>query len=204
MRVDRRIAPPAPSGRPSPFVAAWFRAAALIALAAFAAPVTHAQGPFTVSSDDLAPGGRVGIANLFDRGDCKGENRSPQLTWRRSAARHARLRDHDLRSRRAGARLVALGGRRNPGDRHERAGRRERVGLPAAHRRERSAQRFRHRRLRRPVPAARQAASLRDHGLCVEEPRSACRAGSTGADVRARDRHGDDRHCTADRSLRAV
>ncbi|MBR8061060.1 YbhB/YbcL family Raf kinase inhibitor-like protein [Burkholderia dolosa] len=82
MRVDRRIAPPAPSGRPSPFVAAWFRAAALIALAAFAAPVTHAQGPFTVSSDDLSPGGRVGIANLFDRGDCKGENRSPQLTWR--------------------------------------------------------------------------------------------------------------------------
>lgn len=42
----------------------------------------HAQAPFTVSSDDLTPGGRVGTANLFDRGDCKGENRSPQLSWR--------------------------------------------------------------------------------------------------------------------------
>jgi Raf kinase inhibitor-like YbhB/YbcL family protein len=38
--------------------------------------------PFTVTSTDLAPGGRVGAAQLFDRGECNGENRSPQLSWR--------------------------------------------------------------------------------------------------------------------------
>ncbi|MBN6727492.1 YbhB/YbcL family Raf kinase inhibitor-like protein [Burkholderia multivorans] len=75
MRVDHRIAPPAPSGRPRAFVVT---AACAMLACAFA----HAQAPFTVSSDDLAPGGRVGTANLFDRGDCKGENRSPQLSWR--------------------------------------------------------------------------------------------------------------------------
>ncbi|KGC05801.1 phosphatidylethanolamine-binding family protein [Burkholderia multivorans] len=75
MRVDRRIAPPAPSGRPRAFVVT---AACAMLACAFA----HAQAPFTVSSEDLTPGGRVGTANLFDRGDCKGENRSPQLSWR--------------------------------------------------------------------------------------------------------------------------
>ncbi|QGR87500.1 YbhB/YbcL family Raf kinase inhibitor-like protein [Burkholderia multivorans] len=75
MRVDRRIAPPAPLGRPRAFVVT---AACAMLACAFA----HAQAPFTVSSDDLTPGGRVGTANLFDRGDCKGENRSPQLSWR--------------------------------------------------------------------------------------------------------------------------
>ncbi|MBU9403323.1 YbhB/YbcL family Raf kinase inhibitor-like protein [Burkholderia multivorans] len=75
MRVDRRIAPPAPSGRPRAFVVT-------AACAMLACAFSHAQAPFTVSSDDLTPGGRVGTANLFDRGDCKGENRSPQLSWR--------------------------------------------------------------------------------------------------------------------------
>ncbi|MBU9151960.1 YbhB/YbcL family Raf kinase inhibitor-like protein [Burkholderia multivorans] len=75
MRVDRRIAPPAPSGRPRAFVVT-------VACAMLACAFAHAQAPFTVSSDDLTPGGRVGTANLFDRGDCKGENRSPQLSWR--------------------------------------------------------------------------------------------------------------------------
>ncbi|AYY96176.1 YbhB/YbcL family Raf kinase inhibitor-like protein [Burkholderia multivorans] len=75
MRVDRRIAPPAPSGRPRAFVVT-------AACAMLACACAHAQAPFTVSSEDLTPGGRVGTANLFDRGDCKGENRSPQLSWR--------------------------------------------------------------------------------------------------------------------------
>ena len=75
MRVDRRITPPAPSGRPSPFLVALLYAAVLSALPA------HAEGPFTVTSDDLTPGGRVRAANVFDRGDCKGGNHSPQLTW---------------------------------------------------------------------------------------------------------------------------
>ena len=79
MRVDRRITSPACPGRPSPFIVAVLCAAACIA---FAAPSARAEGPFTVSSDELTPGGRVPAANVFDRGDCKGENRSPQLSWR--------------------------------------------------------------------------------------------------------------------------
>ncbi|KOR17353.1 phosphatidylethanolamine-binding protein, partial [Burkholderia cenocepacia] len=72
MRVDRRITPPAPSGRPSPFLLS-----ALLCAAVFAALPARAEGPFTVTSDDLTPGARVRLANVFDRGDCKGANRSP-------------------------------------------------------------------------------------------------------------------------------
>ncbi|MCA8095028.1 YbhB/YbcL family Raf kinase inhibitor-like protein [Burkholderia anthina] len=79
MRVDRRITSPAPSGRPPAFIAALL---CIAVCGAFAIRPARAEGPFTVSSDDLKPGGRVGLANVFDRGDCKGENRSPQLTWR--------------------------------------------------------------------------------------------------------------------------
>jgi len=79
MRVDRRITSPACPGRPSPFIVAVLCAAAC---AAFAALPTRAEGPFTVSSEELTPGGRVPASNVFDRGDCKGENRSPQLSWR--------------------------------------------------------------------------------------------------------------------------
>lgn len=80
MRVDRRITSPASPGRSSPFIAVLLCATA--ACAAFTTLPARAEGPFTVSSDELKPGGRVGTANVFDRGDCKGENRSPQLSWR--------------------------------------------------------------------------------------------------------------------------
>lgn len=80
MRVDRRITSPAPPGRTAPFIATLLCAAA--ALATFATAPARAEGPFTVTSTDLAPGGRVGAAQLFDRGECNGENRSPQLSWR--------------------------------------------------------------------------------------------------------------------------
>lgn len=83
MRVDRRITSPAPSGRPPAFIAALL---CIAVCGAFAIRPARAEGPFTVSSDDLKPGGRVGLANVFDRGDCKGENRSPQLTWRNPPA----------------------------------------------------------------------------------------------------------------------
>lgn len=79
MRVDRRITSPASPGRPSPFIAALACTAACVAFAVLPA---RAEGPFTVSSNDLTAGGRVGAANVFDRGDCKGDNRSPQLSWR--------------------------------------------------------------------------------------------------------------------------
>ncbi|HDR9241747.1 TPA: YbhB/YbcL family Raf kinase inhibitor-like protein [Burkholderia vietnamiensis] len=81
MRVDRRITSPAPPGRTAPFIATLLCAAAA-ALATFATAPARAEGPFTVTSTDLAPGGRVGAAQLFDRGECNGENRSPQLSWR--------------------------------------------------------------------------------------------------------------------------
>ncbi|KVC67535.1 YbhB/YbcL family Raf kinase inhibitor-like protein [Burkholderia stagnalis] len=77
MRVGRQIAPPASSNGPSPL------ALVLLCAAGFACmPPAHADSAFIVTSDDLSPGGRVGAAQVFDRGDCKGANRSPQLSWR--------------------------------------------------------------------------------------------------------------------------
>jgi Raf kinase inhibitor-like YbhB/YbcL family protein len=75
MRVGRQIASPAPSGRLFPL------AVALLCLAAFACAPSHADSTFTVTSDELSPGGRVSAAQIFDRGDRKGANRSPQLSW---------------------------------------------------------------------------------------------------------------------------
>lgn len=45
-----------------------------------------AQGAFSVSSADLAAGGIVAQAQVFDLGECKGGNRSPQLSWRDAPA----------------------------------------------------------------------------------------------------------------------
>ncbi|KND57931.1 Phospholipid-binding protein [Candidatus Burkholderia verschuerenii] len=41
-----------------------------------------ADPAFTVSSIDLAPGKTIGRDLLFDNSECKGGNRSPQLSWR--------------------------------------------------------------------------------------------------------------------------
>ncbi|RQR51484.1 YbhB/YbcL family Raf kinase inhibitor-like protein [Burkholderia sp. Bp9125] len=78
MRVGRQIAPPASSNGPFPL------ALVLLCAAGFACmpPAAHADSAFTVTSDDLSPGSRIGAAQVFDRGDCKGANRSPQLSWR--------------------------------------------------------------------------------------------------------------------------
>ncbi|MBN3789835.1 YbhB/YbcL family Raf kinase inhibitor-like protein [Burkholderia sp. Ac-20353] len=75
MRVGRQIAPPASLRCPSPL------ALALLCAVGFARVPAHADTVFTVTSSDLASGGRVGAAQVFDRGDCKGANRSPQLSW---------------------------------------------------------------------------------------------------------------------------
>jgi Raf kinase inhibitor-like YbhB/YbcL family protein len=40
------------------------------------------QAAFTVSSSSVKPGGTVADAQVFNQYDCKGENRSPQLSWR--------------------------------------------------------------------------------------------------------------------------
>jgi Raf kinase inhibitor-like YbhB/YbcL family protein len=38
-------------------------------------------GPFTLSSPDIAPGGRIAEAQVFDGFGCKGGNVSPALAW---------------------------------------------------------------------------------------------------------------------------
>jgi Raf kinase inhibitor-like YbhB/YbcL family protein len=45
-------------------------------------PDAAADPAFTVTSTDLAPGKPVGRDLLFDDSECKGGNRSPQLSWR--------------------------------------------------------------------------------------------------------------------------
>jgi Raf kinase inhibitor-like YbhB/YbcL family protein len=64
--------------------AAIFRHALLRALAvAFASLAigAHAQSAFTVTSDSFRAGGDVDAAQVFNRDDCTGGNRSPQLSW---------------------------------------------------------------------------------------------------------------------------
>ena len=49
------------------------------------ASVARAE-PLTLTSSDLAPGGRVGAAQVGDRFGCAGSNRSPALVWSRAPA----------------------------------------------------------------------------------------------------------------------
>jgi Raf kinase inhibitor-like YbhB/YbcL family protein len=59
------------------------RAVSLVAvLATLNAPVVLADTAFTVTSTNLRAGGTVDNAQVLDRYDCKGSNRSPQLSWR--------------------------------------------------------------------------------------------------------------------------
>ncbi|AOK28454.1 MULTISPECIES: YbhB/YbcL family Raf kinase inhibitor-like protein [Burkholderia] len=77
MRVGRRVVPPGSRRR---FFSLAVASASLLGL--LHGPRALAQNPFTLTSNDLHPGGRVGAIHLFNQGDCKGGNRSPQLTWR--------------------------------------------------------------------------------------------------------------------------
>jgi Raf kinase inhibitor-like YbhB/YbcL family protein len=61
-------------------VFAW-AAAALLAFAVLPHRHAAAQQPFTVSSTSLHDGGTVARAQVFNGGDCKGGNRSPELSW---------------------------------------------------------------------------------------------------------------------------
>ncbi|CAB3760563.1 hypothetical protein LMG29542_03866 [Paraburkholderia humisilvae] len=59
--------------------------AVLIALAAslmWHSARVGAQPAFTVSSSSVKAGGTVSEAQVFNKDDCKGANRSPQLSWR--------------------------------------------------------------------------------------------------------------------------
>ncbi|AXL52191.1 phosphatidylethanolamine-binding protein [Paraburkholderia caffeinilytica] len=58
-------------------------ACAMLGVTLFAAhgPDAFAAGVFTLTSASFRAGGTVDAAQVFDQDDCKGGNRSPQLTW---------------------------------------------------------------------------------------------------------------------------
>jgi hypothetical protein len=55
----------------------------MLGLALWAAQGSHAlaQGTFSLASANFHANGAVGSAQVFNQDDCKGDNRSPQLTW---------------------------------------------------------------------------------------------------------------------------
>ncbi|MCC8393107.1 YbhB/YbcL family Raf kinase inhibitor-like protein [Paraburkholderia sp. MMS20-SJTR3] len=59
---------------------------AMLALTAAQSSVARADGAFTLTSANLRVGSPVPNAQVFDQNDCKGGNRSPQLTWRGAPA----------------------------------------------------------------------------------------------------------------------
>jgi Raf kinase inhibitor-like YbhB/YbcL family protein len=66
-------------------------AAFTLGVASAAALLCHARGAaaqdvFSVTSPELAPGKTIGHELLFNDPDCKGGNRSPQLSWRGAPA----------------------------------------------------------------------------------------------------------------------
>src|ERR1700677_3651954 len=52
-----------------------------LALAVAHGPRALAEGPFALTSTSFHDGGTVDAAQVFDQDDCKGANRSPQLSW---------------------------------------------------------------------------------------------------------------------------
>lgn len=56
-------------------------ASAIAVLISLRAVPVCADTAFTITSANLRAGGTVDNAQVFDRDDCKGNNRSPQLTW---------------------------------------------------------------------------------------------------------------------------
>lgn len=66
-----------------PYLVLMFLSAAIIIANG---PRALAEGAFSVTSVDLRSGGTVQDAQVFDEGDCKGGNRSPQLSWRDAPA----------------------------------------------------------------------------------------------------------------------
>ncbi len=73
------------------FVSSGYRVAFVFGIVGVAAMLSNARGvatesAFSVSSIDLAPGKSIGRELLFDDSECKGGNRSPQLSWRDAPA----------------------------------------------------------------------------------------------------------------------
>ncbi|WP_109480226.1 YbhB/YbcL family Raf kinase inhibitor-like protein [Paraburkholderia sp. C35] len=84
MRLRCPVVPPASSRSFLPFLRAarsHLASLAAVAFALHASPLFAADSAFTVASTNLHTGGMVDNAQVFDRDDCKGLNRSPQLSW---------------------------------------------------------------------------------------------------------------------------
>ncbi|MDE1181150.1 YbhB/YbcL family Raf kinase inhibitor-like protein [Paraburkholderia sp.] len=81
---SRCLAIPLASPRPRmlSFACATLSAALMIAHG----PHALADGVFKLTSASFAPGGTAAPAQLFDQSECKGGNRSPQLSWRDAPA----------------------------------------------------------------------------------------------------------------------
>jgi hypothetical protein len=54
---------------------------AMLALFAASGTGARAEGAFSLTSTTVRSGGTMQNAQVFDQNDCKGGNRSPQLTW---------------------------------------------------------------------------------------------------------------------------
>jgi Raf kinase inhibitor-like YbhB/YbcL family protein len=52
-----------------------------VALCAVSGPRALAEGTFAITSSSFKSGGNVETPQVFNQDDCKGGNRSPQLTW---------------------------------------------------------------------------------------------------------------------------
>lgn len=57
-----------------------------LAWLAASANAAAAQGAFALTSTDLHDGGRFANAQVYNRDECKGDNVSPQLSWRNAPA----------------------------------------------------------------------------------------------------------------------
>ncbi|TKC79061.1 YbhB/YbcL family Raf kinase inhibitor-like protein [Trinickia terrae] len=83
MRKRCQIVPPTSLPPRLPYLALTLLSAAIIIANG---PGALAEDAFSVTSIDLRPGSTVPQALVFDQGDCKGGNRSPQLSWRDAPA----------------------------------------------------------------------------------------------------------------------
>jgi Raf kinase inhibitor-like YbhB/YbcL family protein len=61
-------------------------ALAILSAAVVVATSARAEDAFSLTSTDFRAGGAVNATQLLDQGDCKGGNRSPQLSWRGAPA----------------------------------------------------------------------------------------------------------------------
>ena len=87
-RLPRRLPHPlaVPPPHRTPLRAALSTLAAGLLCALATPSQSQAAGAFALTSADLRDGGTVDAKQVFDRGNCHGGNRSPQLSWSNAPA----------------------------------------------------------------------------------------------------------------------